>query len=365
MLLLVLQGQQALLSNSMKMEQEIAFLREDNKDLRAQLYLGLNQLAKIVTDKNTITNQSITTISNTHSKDFEMVQKNSLIINDNIKAVQEGNQHIEKELDSLKEKISSSAVEQKLDNMEKTIENLQPFKADTPMDTTPMPQSTMPLPPVTFNPRSSPFSHSGQSTRPSYASIAGSKIQYQSSTWQNTPINTPAATPTPFPKNTWTIRFPHKFGPKERPAMVMPPLFKMAPHRMVTKLNQKLINRPVEVILAKRTLRNNLALTFSQESKEKDIRDASTLIIESLGLQDERAIFSRAINWSKIVFRNTPCTSMTTDEDGKETIQKITDSSTLLKAVQESHPLLKDVTFVHPPDWTVQTLPEEAVYHNL
>ena len=37
----------------------------------------------------------------------------------------------------------------------------------------------------------------------------------------------------------------------------------------------------------------------------------------------------------------------------------------MTKAVQESHPLLKDVTFVHPPDWTVQTLPEEAIYHNL
>ena len=134
---------------------------------------------------------------------------------------------------------------------------------------------------------------------------------------------------------------------------------------MVAKLNQKLIDRPVEVILAKRTLRNNLALTFSRESEEKDIRDASTLIIESLDLQDERAIFSRAVNWSKIVFKNTPCTSMTTDKDGKETTHKTTDPATLLKAVQESHPLLKDVTFVHPPDWTVQTLPEEAIYHNL
>ena len=365
MLLLVLQGQQALLSNSMRMEQEITSLKEDNKELRSQLYSGLNQLAKIVTEKNTITNQSIAAISNTHSMDFEIVQKNSLIINNNIKSAQEGIQHIEKEIDSLKEKLSSSTVEQKLDNLEKIIENLLPLKADTPMDMTPMPQSTMPLPPVNFNPRPSPFSHSGQSTKPSYASIAGSKIQYQSTTWQNTPINKPADTPAPFPKNTWTIRFPHKFGPKERPAMVMPPLFKMVPHRMVTKLNQKLINRPIEVILAKRTLKNNLALTFSQESEEKDIRDASTLIIESLGLQDSQAIFSRSVNWSKIVFKNTPCSTSINDESGKETPEKITDPTTLLKAVQESQPLLKEVTFVHPPDWTVQTLPEEAIYHNL
>ena len=142
-------------------------------------------------------------------------------------------------------------------------------------------------------------------------------------------------------------------------------IFKMAPHRMVTKLNQKLIDRPIEVILAKRTLRNNLTLTFSQESKEKDIRDASTLIIESLDLQDEQAIFSRAVNWSKIVFKNTPCSTSIADENGKETTEKITDPTILLEAVRESHPLLKDITFVHPPDWTVQTLPEEAIYHNL
>ena len=134
---------------------------------------------------------------------------------------------------------------------------------------------------------------------------------------------------------------------------------------MVTKLNQKLTDRPIEVILAKRTLRNNLALTFSQESKEKDIRDASTLIIESLDLQDEQAIFSRAVNWSKIVFKNTPCSMSINDENGKETTKKITDPTILLKAVQECHPLLKDITFVHPPDWTVQTLLEEAIYHNL
>ena len=145
----------------------------------------------------------------------------------------------------------------------------------------------------------------------------------------------------------------------------MPPLFKFPPHRIVVKLNQQLIDRPIKLILAKRTLKSNLALTFSQESEEKDIRDASTTIINCLGLQDKQAIFSRAVNWSKIVFKNTPCSTTTINEDGKEITKKITNPTTLLKAVQESHPLLKDVTFVHPPDWTVQTLPEEAIYHNL
>ena len=145
----------------------------------------------------------------------------------------------------------------------------------------------------------------------------------------------------------------------------MPPLFKFPPHRIVAKLNQKLINKPLEVILAKRTLRSNLVLTFSQESKEKDIRDASNDIINCLGLQDKQAIFSRAVNWSKIVFKNTPCTTTTTNDDDTEVITKITNTDALLKAVRESHPLLKEATFVHPPDWTVETLPDEAIYHNL
>ena len=131
------------------------------------------------------------------------------------------------------------------------------------------------------------FLHFGQSIQPSYANITGSRVQYQQTTWLDNPSNKLTATPAPFPKNTCTIRFPHTFGPKERLAMAMPILFKMPPHGMVAKLNQQLIDRPIKVILAKRTLRNNLALTFSQESKEKDIIDASTTIINCLGLQDQ------------------------------------------------------------------------------
>ena len=33
--------------------------------------------------------------------------------------------------------------------------------------------------------------------------------------------------------------------------------------------------------------------------------------------------------------------------------------------MRESHPLLEKATFIHPPDWTVRTLPKEAIYHNL
>ena len=356
MLLLVLQGQQALLSNSLKMEQEIASLKEDNKELRSQLYSGLNQLAKIVTEKNTITNQSIAKISNTHSMDFEIILKNSFIINDNIKAAKEGIQLIEKEIDSLKENLSSSTVEQKLDTLEKTIENLKPLKADTPMDTTPMPQPFMPLPSASPTPQPS----NRQSKRPTYASITGQNtVHDQSYTWLGKPLPTSTTTPKrdTFSKNTWTIRFPGKTN-FERP--------ELAPQLITTRINRDANHTNIKATLAKWTLKRNLSITFSPESKEKDIMDASNSILKCLNINQDHAIFAKSVNWSKIVFKNTPCQTVSmTGEYGTPVPVKITDPETLLKAVQESHPLLKEATFVHPPDWTIQTLPEDAIYHNL
>ena len=165
-LLRILQGQKALIQTVTKMETEIASLKEDNKNLQSfihkELLSRLNQLAKIVTDKNQAIDQTITAISNTHTKEFEIIHKNSSVVNNNVKNIIMGNQTMENEIVSIKEKLSSTTVEQKLDNLEKTIENLQPLKSDTPMDMTPTPQSNMPLPPVTFNPRPSPFPHSGR-----------------------------------------------------------------------------------------------------------------------------------------------------------------------------------------------------------
>ena len=50
----------------MKMETEIASLKEDNKKLQSfihkEILSGLNQLAKIVTDKNQVTDQTIKSI---------------------------------------------------------------------------------------------------------------------------------------------------------------------------------------------------------------------------------------------------------------------------------------------------------------
>ena len=162
-LLHILQGQQALIQTTTKMETEIASLKEDNKKLwsfiHEEILSGLNQLTKIMIDKNKSINQSITSISNTHTKDFETSHKHNTVINNNIKNIIMGNQAIESKIVSIEEKLPSTTVEQKLNNLEKTIENLQPLKSDTPMDMTPMPQSTMPLPPSPLipNPLSEPL----------------------------------------------------------------------------------------------------------------------------------------------------------------------------------------------------------------
>ena len=338
------------------MEQEIASLKEDNKELRTQLYAGLNQLAKIVTDKNEITNQSIDYLSKTQTAYFDNVLVNFNAINSNILKTRKDIDGLKNDIVPVKEKLESSAVEQKLDNLEKTIENFKLLKSESPMDISPTPQPTMPFPSASPMPQPS----HRQSARPTYASITGQNIvQDQSYTWLGSALPTTTTIPKrdSFSKNTWTIRFPGN-AHFERP--------ELAPHLIVTRINRDANHTNIKATLAKWTLKRNLSITFSSESKEKDIMDASTSILKCLSINQNHAIFAKSVNWSKIIFKNTPCQSLSmTGEYGTPVSEKITDKETLLTAVRESHPLLKEVTFVHPPDWTVQTLPEEAIYHNL
>ena len=329
------------------METEIASLKEDNKNLQhfihKELLSGLNQLAKIVTNKNQVTNQAIKNISNTNSKEFELIHKNSLVINDNVKNIVKGNQSITNDIDSLKEKLSSAIVEQKLDKLEKTIEDLQLLKQDTPMDITPTPHPNMPLPPVTSDPLPPSFSHPGRSTRPSYASMAGSKIQYQSTTWQDTPIITTQAKPTLFQnRNTRVIRFPHgnRFNGH-----------RLTPQQVVLRVNQVHTHLPFKAILAKWTLKNNLTITFSKDSLDKDINEAAQSIKQCLFPDNVHAIFGKAVNWSKVVFKNTPCRTYTINPEDNSIVAQDLSPNALLEAVRESHPLLETATFVLPPEW--------------
>ena len=225
------------------------------------------------------------------------------------------------------------------------------------MDTTPTPLSSMPLPPVTFKPRPPLASHPGQSTRPSYANAVGSKIQYQSSTWQDTPKNTPAAMPPLFPnRNTRVIRFPHGHRLTGH---------RLTPQQVVLRVNQIHNHLPFKAILAKWTLKHNLTITFSKESLDKDIDDAAQSIKQCLFPENNHAIFGRAVNWSKIVFRNTPCRSYSINPEDNSIVSQDLNPDALLEAVRESHPLLETATFILPPEWTVKDLPEDASYHNL
>ena len=257
---------------------------------------------------------------------------------------------IKQKIDSLEEKI------QKLDSLDEKISNIQFSRADSPMDTTPMPHSNAPLPSTSPLPQPPSLPPSRQSNRPTYAQATGSKIPSVL-----LPLPTPQPkTSTSVPKgNTWIIQFPknNRYSGE-----------RLTPLQLVQQTNDiyKLTDSPVKAILAKWTLKHNLSITFSPESTDKDIEGASKSVIHFLFPDQTDAIFSKATPWSKIVFKNTMCCTLSTDLNHPGTIAvKEFSPEELLKAVKDSHPLLKEATFIHPPDWTVKSLPDTATQHNL
>ena len=357
-LLNILQSISTLKHNTTRMETELVSLKEDNKNLRTfiheHLNTCLNQLANIMIRK---IDQSSTQTSNNYTKEFKHMQQTNTVNNDSIRNILTRNQVIEEKLVSIEEKLVSTTIEQKLDNLEKIVENLQFLKLDTPMDITPTPHSNMTLPPATSHPKPFPSSHPGQSTRPSYANIAGSRIQHQSATWQDTPVKlTQAAPALSQNRNTRVIRFPqgNRFTGH-----------RLTPQQVVLRVNQVHSQLPFKAILAKWTLKHNLTITFSKESLEKDIDEAAQSIKQCLFPDNNHAIFGKAVNWSKIVFKNTPCRSHSINPEDNSIVAQDLGPNALLEAVRESHPLLETATFVLPPEWTVKNLPEDASYHNL
>ena len=357
----LLQGQQTLISTITKMEAEISSLKKDNTKLQSfvhkEITTGINHLIMCMAEQNLASDQTIKSISKNHSKDFDLIHKNLAALNNSIKNNGLGNQVIEEKVVSIEKKLVSTTVEQKLNNLEKTIEGPQLLKPDTPMDMTPMPHSNMPLPPVTFNPQPPSAPHHGRSMRPSYASIAGSKIQHQSTTWQDTPVKPIQAAPALFQnRNTRVIHFPqgncftgHRLNPQQ----------------VVLRVNQVHIHLPFKAILAKWTLKHNLTITFSKDSLDKDIDEATQSIKQCLFPDNNHTIFSKAVNWSKIVFKNTPYQSYSINPGDNSIVAQDLNPNALLEAVRESHPLLETATFVLPPEWTVKDLPEDASHHNL
>ena len=333
-ILSLLQGQQTLINKITNMEIEISSLKEDNTKLQQFIYEEIDYLSK------------------TQTAYFDNILVNFNVINRNIENVRKDNKGLKEDLVPIKEKLESTTVEQKLDNLEKTIENLQPLKPDTPMDETPTP-----LPSATYNPLPPSFPHPGQSTQPSYANIAGSRIQHQSTTWQGTPVKPPQAASTPFQnRNTRVIRFPqgNRFTGH-----------RLTPQQVVLRVNQVHTHLPFKAILAKWTLKHNLTITFSKDSLDKDIDEAAPSIKQCLFPDNNHAIFGKAVNWSKIVFKNTPCRSYTINPENNSIVTQDLSPNALVEAVRESHPLLEKATFVLPPEWTVKDLPVDASHHNL
>ena len=106
-------------------------------------------------------------------------------------------------------------------------------------------------------------------------------------------------------------------------------------------------------------------MSLSKDSLDKDIDEAAQSIKHCLFPDNNHAIFGKAVNWSKIVFKNTPCRSYTINPEDNSIVAQDLSPNALVEAVRESHPLLEKATFVLPPEWTVKELPVDASHHNL
>ena len=127
------------------------------------------------------------------------------------------------------------------------------------------------------------------------------------------------------------------------------------PHIAVDKVNiacKK--NYKIRAILAKWTKVRNLTITFRNDSKDKDIENASNTIINTLAPDHNNVSFSKPTIWNKIVYRSVPCRAHTVEAfDGDDMqVNDTWDKERLLIEVKNSHPLLANAEFAYTPDWT-------------
>ena len=142
----------------------------------------------------------------------------------------------------------------------------------------------------------------------------------------------------------------------------------MPAHIVTDKINVACSkNYNIKAILARWTEKNNLTVTFSNDSKDADIAKAAKTIMDTLAPGHPAISFSKPTIWNKIVYRQVPCRMITEAEIDGDAMREDTTWSkeTLLKEVQDSHPLLKNAKFVFNPDWTTAEIPHDANNWNL
>ena len=123
----------------------------------------------------------------------------------------------------------------------------------------------------------------------------------------------------------------------------------------------------IKAILARWTKKNNLTVTFTNESKDKDIDNAAKTIIDLLAQGCTHVSFAKPAIWNKIVYRQIPCRVITDEELNGDAMNmgQLWTKEQLLKEVKDSHPLLKDITFAYNPDWTTAEVPDDADHWNI
>ena len=142
----------------------------------------------------------------------------------------------------------------------------------------------------------------------------------------------------------------------------------MLAHIVTDKINVSCSkNYNIKAILARWMEKNNLTVTFSNESKDTDIMKAAKTIMDILAPGHPFISFSKPTIWNKIVYRQVPCRMITEAEiDGDAMREDSTWSKeTLLKEVKESHPLFQNTEFAFNLDWTTAEIPHKADNWNL
>ena len=196
-------------------------------------------------------------------------------------------------------------------------------------------------------------------TTPKGATFASAAAGQNRPNKPTAPINPKTKRPTFQHRQIYTLRFSREAPWKgvQTPA-----------HIVVDKINvacEKMYK--IKAILARWTEKNNLTVTFTNESKDKDIENAAKTIINILAQGYTHVSFAKPAIWNKLVYRQIPCRAVTDEELNGDAMNmgQLWTKEQLLKEVKDSHPLLKNVTFAYKPDWTTAEIPDETDHWNI
>ena len=241
---MLMKDQKTMVEHIRILERKIIHLSEENKSLHA----NLNRL-------NATNNTWFQNLEQSISQLLETLTKNRKENQDHLNEIADFITLRAKETSTLNQQLNGTLkdsiklVEEKIPSLETKIKSLVTSKShDIPIQTSPQQQLRLP----SSSPIPTPSPLPRQSSRPTYASITGKSIPYQSTTWDpQGHLNRGQATrATPsIPQNVWVIRFPknHQYSG-----------LRLTPRQITHCINNE--HSSIKAILAKWTVKNNLSV---------------------------------------------------------------------------------------------------------